>query len=73
MSERVNTGERIKVLEDVILGRPGKPEESLVVQVKSLTKSVHALGRFIWAMGILGASYLAKEILDLIINHGGGC
>jgi hypothetical protein len=62
------SGRRFRILEDVILGPPGKPEESLIVQVESITKSVKMLGKFIWTMGMLGGSLIIKEIFQIITN-----
>ena len=59
---------RIEEMWLILYGPKGHPEESLPSQVKTLTQSVKALGKFIWAMGILGGSLIVTELFNLIKN-----
>ena len=59
-------GKRIKILEEVILGPPGKPDESLIVQVDKIAKSVKMLTNLIWTVAITGSGVIATKLFELI-------
>ena len=70
MSTESDISDRVKVIENVILGPKGHPEESLVVTVENIAKSIRTLGRFIWAMSLTGGGLIVKEMLALITHAG---
>jgi hypothetical protein len=69
MAEKRETNHsRADVCYEVLFGREGHPEQSLVVAVDKLSEQLKTLMRFGWAMGLLGSSLILKELWVLITH-----
>ena len=60
--------ERVAIVEGILLGPKGHPEESLVVAVKGLLKTVSSLTKFIWTLGLLGLTLIIEKLWVLITH-----
>ena len=60
--------DRVTVAEEILFGPKGHPEESLVVAVKSLLKTVSSLNKFIWTLSLLGLSLIMEKIWVIVTN-----
>jgi hypothetical protein len=68
MSSESEISERVKVMENIILGPKGHPEDSLVVTVENLTKSIGTLVKFSWAMLITTSGLIIKGVFAVMTN-----
>lgn len=65
----------VALVNATLFGRPGHPDEALVVIVKENTKqlnklagSMNKIARFFWALGLVGSGLIVERIWALMIN-----
>lgn len=61
---------RAEICYEVLFGRDGHPEESLVVAVEKMSNQMKVLMKFGWTMVLLVSSLIGRELWDLMTHAG---
>jgi hypothetical protein len=59
---------RVDVCYEVLFGREGHPEQSLVVAVDKMAGQMKSMLRYVWTISLLASSLIFKELWVLITH-----